>query len=108
MWSNFLKACSGSGPTGSHYRAEEFFGKKLKIAFSLFSEILVRIILQLALIMMLTFHAGVLFQVTSISNGVAVSSMESFMTELANSGWLKHVKAVLDTSVAVVQNIVDG
>ena len=46
--------------------------------------------------------------VTSISNGVAVSSMEAFMTELANSGWLKHVKAVLDTSVAVVQNILEG
>lgn len=30
------------------------------------------------------------------------------MTELANSGWLKHVKAVLDTSVAVVQNILEG
>ncbi len=34
--------------------------------------------------------------------------MEAFMTELANSGWLKHVKAVLDTSVAVVQNILEG
>ena len=30
------------------------------------------------------------------------------MTELANSGWLKHIKAVLDTSVAVVQNILEG
>ena len=47
-------------------------------------------------------------QITSISNGVAISSMEAFMTELANSGWLKHIKAVLDTSVAVVQNILEG
>jgi len=50
----------------------------------------------------------IISQVTVISNGVAASSMEAFMTELSSSGWLKHVKAVLDTSVAVVQNILDG
>jgi len=46
--------------------------------------------------------------ITSISSGLATTSMDSFMTELANSGWLKHVKAVLDTSLSVVNNILEG
>ena len=33
----------------------------------------------------------------------ATASVDGFMTELNNSGWLKHVKAVLDSSVAIMQ-----
>lgn len=35
-------------------------------------------------------------------------SVEAFITEIANSGWLKHIKAVLDSSVAIVDRILQN
>ena len=40
--------------------------------------------------------------------GSATLSMEAFVTELANSGWLKHIRAVLDTSQYIVNFILQG
>ncbi len=34
--------------------------------------------------------------------------MDGFLTELSNSGWLRHVKAVLDASVAIAACVSDG
>ncbi|XP_059094502.1 myotubularin-related protein 6-like [Tigriopus californicus] len=42
---------------------------------------------------------------TSVANA---TTMEGFMSELANSSWLKHVKAVLDASVAIKNCILEG
>ena len=38
----------------------------------------------------------------------ATASVDGFMSELNNSGWLKHVKAVLDSSVAIMQGVSAG
>ena len=38
----------------------------------------------------------------------ATTSVDGFMSELNNSGWLKHVKAVLDSSVAIMQGVSAG
>lgn len=38
----------------------------------------------------------------------SAAAMDGFVGELANSGWLKHVKAVLDSSVAIANCVVDG
>lgn len=40
--------------------------------------------------------------------GGATTSMDGFMSELANSGWLKHIRAILDTSVYIVDLLVEG
>ena len=42
------------------------------------------------------------------SGGGGSSSIEMFMTGLANSGWLKHVKAVLDVSIAITDCILSN
>ena len=36
------------------------------------------------------------------------TSMDGFMTELANSGWLKHVKTVLDSSISIMTSVLEG
>ncbi len=36
------------------------------------------------------------------------TSQDGFMSELNNSGWLKHVKAVMETSVAIMQCVLAG
>lgn len=38
----------------------------------------------------------------------AVLSMEAFMSELAGSGWLKHIRAVLESSCYIVECILNG
>lgn len=43
-----------------------------------------------------------------LGSGSATLSMESFMTELANSGWLKHINGVLETSAFIAKCITDG
>ena len=43
-----------------------------------------------------------------VGGSSATLSMEAFMTELANSGWLKHIRAVLDTSCFIVECILNG
>ncbi len=45
---------------------------------------------------------------TTLSGGPATMTMDGFLTELANSGWLKHIRAVLDTSNYIVDLIVNG
>ena len=44
----------------------------------------------------------------NILGSATTLSMDVFMTELANSGWLKHIRAVLDTSQYIVNFILDG
>ena len=43
-----------------------------------------------------------------LGSGSATLSMEAFMTELANSGWLKHINGVLETSAFIAKCITDG
>ena len=45
--------------------------------------------------------------VTEVPGG-GKASIENFMTGLANSGWLKHVKAVLDVSIAIADCILSN
>ncbi len=45
---------------------------------------------------------------TMMSALSVTTSMDGFLSELANSGWLKHAKAVLDTSVAIAACVLDG
>ena len=45
--------------------------------------------------------------VTAVPGGGG-ASIENFMTGLANSGWLKHVKAVLDVSIAIADCILSN
>jgi myotubularin-related protein 6/7/8 len=45
---------------------------------------------------------------TTLGGGSANLSMDGFMTELANSGWLKHIRAVLDTSLFIVNFMLEG
>ena len=44
----------------------------------------------------------------ALTAAVAAATAEGFMAELGNSGWLKHVKAVLDSSVAIMQGVSAG
>ena len=45
----------------------------------------------------------------SVVGGSSASlSMEAFMTELANSSWLKHIRTVLDSSCYIVECILNG
>ena len=46
--------------------------------------------------------------VTAAPGGGSGASMDIFMTGLANSGWLKHVKAVLDVSIAIADCILNN
>ena len=46
--------------------------------------------------------------VTAVPGGGGGASIEMFMTGLANSGWLKHVKAVLDVSIAIADCILSN
>ena len=46
--------------------------------------------------------------VTAVPVGGGGASIEMFMTGLANSGWLKHVKAVLDVSIAIADCILSN
>ena len=46
--------------------------------------------------------------VTAAPGGGSGASMDTFMTGLANSGWLKHVKAVLDVSIAIADCILNN
>ena len=43
-----------------------------------------------------------------LGSGSATLSMDAFMTELANSGWLKHINGVLETSAFIANGITDG
>ena len=45
--------------------------------------------------------------VTAVPGGGG-ASIENFMSGLANSGWLKHVKAVLDVSIAIADCILSN
>ena len=45
---------------------------------------------------------------TLMSSVTVCVTVESFLTELASSGWLKHIKSVLDSSVAIMNCILDN
>ncbi len=36
------------------------------------------------------------------------TSMDGFVGELANSGWLRHIRAVMETATHVVARVVEG
>jgi len=45
----------------------------------------------------------------ALANGLSLTtSMDSFLGELANSGWLKHLKSVLEASAAVASFVAEG
>ena len=43
-----------------------------------------------------------------VGGGSASLTMEVYMTELANSGWLKHIRAVLDSSTYIAECMMNG
>ncbi len=45
---------------------------------------------------------------TMMATVATATTMDAFMSELANSGWLKHVKAVLDASIYITNCVLEG